>query len=183
MQTIDQVIRYYTESVCEVLDGSSAGAIRSTKGRVVEDIAEAVVRIAWHSIGGQSERIRFVRGRFPIPIRKEELRIFPEPIQAKILNSLDSYVYRVGVDKHVHIDGAFVLGIECKAYTENAMLKRILCDFYLLKKHKTSYIDLSGLQCCLLQLETFLGGTNSSPRPKVSWQTNRLTPSCHIFQL
>jgi len=42
----------YTESVCDVPDGFSAGAIRSTKGKVVEDIAEAAARIAWQSVGG-----------------------------------------------------------------------------------------------------------------------------------
>jgi len=55
------------------------------------------------------------------------------------------------------VDGDLVLGVECKAYTENAMLKRILVDFTMLK---TLYPDLV---CCLLQLESQLGGSYSDP--------------------
>jgi hypothetical protein len=47
------------------------------------------------------------------------------------------------------------MGIECKAFTENAMLKRILVDFTLLK---TIYPNLS---CCLFQLESQLTGDYS----------------------
>ena len=59
------------------------------------------------------------------------------------------------MDKQVYIDDVFVLGIECKAYTENAMIKRILVDFSLLK---TIYPDLN---CYLFQLESQLGGDYS----------------------
>lgn len=45
--------------------------------------------------------------------------------------------------------------MECKAYTENAMLKRILVDFTLFKQ---VYPDLSFV---LLQLESQLGGDYS----------------------
>ena len=44
------------------------------------------------------------------------------------------------------------MGIECKAYTENAMFKRILVDFTLLKQANKS------LDCVLFQLESQLGG-------------------------
>jgi len=46
--------------------------------------------------------------------------------------------------------------MECKAYTENAMFKRILVDFTLFKQ---VYPDLSFV---LLQLESQLGGDYSS---------------------
>lgn len=48
------------------------------------------------------------------------------------------------------------MGIECKAYTENAMLKRILVDFHLLK---TLHPNIS---CYLFQLESQLGGDYSA---------------------
>ena len=51
--------------------------------------------------------------------------------------------------------------IECKAYTENAMLKRILVDFTLLK---TVYPKM---QCALLQLESQLTGDYSKINKKV----------------
>jgi hypothetical protein len=47
------------------------------------------------------------------------------------------------------------MGIECKAYAENAMIKRILFDFHLLK---TLYPNIS---CYLFQLESQLGGDYS----------------------
>lgn len=62
------------------------------------------------------------------------------------------YYYGLSVDKHIFIDSKFVMGIECKAYTENAMIKRILVDFHLLK---TVFPKIS---CYLFQLESQLGG-------------------------
>lgn len=49
------------------------------------------------------------------------------------------------------------MGVECKSYTENAMIKRILTDYTLLKG---AHPDLV---CTLLQLESQLGGDYSSP--------------------
>ena len=61
------------------------------------------------------------------------------------------------VDVHVFVDNAFIMGVECKSYAENAMIKRILVDFRLLKSL------LPALICCLLQLESQLGGDYSDP--------------------
>lgn len=63
----------------------------------------------------------------------------------------------VKVDVHVFVDGDFVLGIECKSYTENAMLKRILVDFRMLKSLHPHLV------CCLLQMESMLGGQYFEP--------------------
>jgi hypothetical protein len=54
------------------------------------------------------------------------------------------------------VDDQFKLAVECKAYTENAMLKRILVDFTLLKQ------VYPNLKFILLQLESQLGGDYSS---------------------
>ncbi|GAA7293267.1 hypothetical protein HpVH26_01400 [Helicobacter pylori] len=62
----------------------------------------------------------------------------------------------MSVDKHIFVDNQLVMGIECKNYTENAMLKRILVDFHLLK---TLYPNIS---CYLFQLESQLGGDYSA---------------------
>ncbi|GAA8155009.1 hypothetical protein BTM245_01940 [Helicobacter pylori] len=62
----------------------------------------------------------------------------------------------MSVDKHIFVDNQLVMGIECKNYTENAMLKRILVDFHLLK---TLYPNIS---CYLFQLENQLGGDYSA---------------------
>ena len=74
-----------------------------------------------------------------------------QEIREHILNNVDDYCYKLSVDKQVFIDEEFVLGIECKSYTENAMLKRVLVDFKLLKTR------FSRLKCYLFQLESQLG--------------------------
>ncbi len=53
------------------------------------------------------------------------------------------------------------MGIECKTYTENAMLKRIMVDFTLLKN------VLPNLKCVLLQLESQLAGDYSQVNKKI----------------
>lgn len=65
---------------------------------------------------------------------------------------MDKCHYGQKTDVHLYIDGKFVMAIECKAYTENAMMKRILVDFTLLKE------VYPNLDCVLLQLESQLGG-------------------------
>lgn len=55
------------------------------------------------------------------------------------------------------------MGIECKAYTENAMLKRILVDFTLFKN------VIPNIKCVLLQLESQLTGDHSQPRNKITY--------------
>ncbi len=65
--------------------------------------------------------------------------------------------YWAKVDVHVFVDDNLVLGMECKSYTENAMLKRILVDFRMLKSLHPDLI------CCLLQMESMLGGGYSDP--------------------
>jgi hypothetical protein len=70
---------------------------------------------------------------------------------------IEQYFYGHKTDVHVNIDEQFVLGVECKAYTENAMFKRILVDFTLLKQ------AVPKLKCVLLQLESQLTGDYSKP--------------------
>ena len=53
------------------------------------------------------------------------------------------------------------MGVECKAYTENAMLKRILVDFTLLRS------KFPNLKCGLLQLESQLTGDYSEIDKKI----------------
>ena len=91
--------------------------------------------------------------KIPIPIKHEYLDKIKElQVQKHIRDNIVDYVYQLSVDKHIFIDGKFVIGIECKAYAENAMIKRILIDFELLR---TQYPDLS---CYLFQLEASLAG-------------------------
>ena len=76
-------------------------------------------------------------------------------VQKWIKENYSDFVFNAQVDVHVEIRGKFVLGIECKAYTENAMLKRILVDFTLLKSIYPK------LKCGLIQFESQLTGDYS----------------------
>ena len=94
----------------------TGGTLRSLKGPLVEAMAEEIVLLAWLNIGGKPSRIKINKTKYPISDGKGN-------------------VYKLSQDKQVYIDDEFVLSIECKAYAEVAMYKRILVDAFLLKKH------------------------------------------------
>ena len=154
---INEIINLYTSNIKNVLDSKPPGTIRAVKGKTVEDITELIIRSAWLKLGANINRLTFQNEKIKIHLNQKNLCRFPKEFQYEIRSNIDQTYYMLKVDKHVCIDGKFVVGIECKSYTENAMLKRILVDFQLLK---TEYSDL---RCCLLQLETWLGGENTSP--------------------
>lgn len=134
------------------------GAVRSAKGILVESIARNLVEIAWSELGGDSKRLNFLRETVRIPLKPEYLkRVRPQEVADYIRAHIEQYFYGHKTDVHVNIDGEFVLGIECKAYTENAMMKRIVVDFTLLKQAAPK------LKCVLLQLESQLTGDYSQP--------------------
>jgi len=134
-------------------DRAYGGVVRSVKGKLQEHITEEIIKIAWQSIGGKNSRITINSGKQRIPIQKEYVgQIEDDEVKKYILSNISDYYYALSVDKQVIIDGKFAIGIECKAYTENAMIKRILVDFSLLK---TVFPDII---CYLFQLESQLGG-------------------------
>lgn len=157
-KTIDEIVNLYNnvnnnidEEAKNSIDRAYGGVIRSNKGTLVETIADQIILTSWQNIGGNLIRIVINSDKIKIPIKKEYLKKFSE----EEIRFLENNNYRLSVDRHVFIDGKFVLGMECKAFTENAMLKRILVDFHLLK---TLYPKIS---CYLLQLESQLGGDYS----------------------
>lgn len=158
-QLIDIVIHRIQgiEYVAQVdQDRAYGGIIRSAKGKMVEDLCKELVRVAWNELGGTSNRLSFSSTKVDIPLRKEYIsKIKSKEIREWITNNYSDFVFKAQVDNHTMIDNKFVLGIECKAYTENAMFKRILVDFAMLK---TAYPNL---KCGLLQLESQLGGDYS----------------------
>lgn len=160
---IDEIIQHYN-TVVRVVDSDAAeqteraygGVIRSVKGKLQEFITEEIVKLAWEELGGETNRISINKDKIKIPIQDNYIqRISDERVKSYILSHKEEYYYGLSVDKHIFIDGKFVMGIECKAYTENAMIKRILVDFHLLK---TLYPNIS---CHLFQLESQLGGDYS----------------------
>jgi hypothetical protein len=152
---IEQVAKKDTER-------AYGGIIRAGKGGLVEFLCKELVKIAWNELGGNEQDLSFPSQKVPIPLKKEYLSKIKSPEVIKwIKDNYKDFVFNAQVDVHCFIKNKFALGIECKAYTENAMLKRILVDFTLLK---TVYPKL---QCGLLQLESQLTGDYSQINKKV----------------
>ena len=121
-------------------------------------MAPHIVRLAWEHIDGNPTRLSIDDLRtYKVPMRPEYVALLPEEVRDYINPRIEGYTYPARVDRHVYVDGEFVMGIECKTYAENTMLKRILIDFRLLKS------AFPHLVCCLLQLESMLGGDYSQP--------------------
>jgi hypothetical protein len=138
------------------------GIIRAGKGKLVESIARHMVEIAWDKIGGEPKRLSLKKQTFKIPINKSYIeRLKHKEVRDYIYSNISDYYYLLKTDVHVSIDNKMVMGIECKAYTENAMLKRIMVDFTLLKS------VIPNLICVLLQLESQLTGDYSNPKKKI----------------
>lgn len=156
------LIRGIDDKAKEDEDRAYGGIIRAGKGLLVESIGKNLIEIAWDELGGKGSRLTFLRETIKIPLKVDYLsRVRPKEVAEYIKANIDSYFYGLKTDIHVNIDGRFVLGVECKAYTENAMLKRILVDFTLLKQR------FPDLKCSLLQLESQLTGDYSNPSKNV----------------
>jgi len=129
------------------------GIIRSEKGKLVENIAKILVRLAWQNLKQNPDRLKIIGKQIRIPIKQEYIdKLKNEDVKKYIKQNINKYFYSYKPDVLVEIDNKEVLAIECKNYTENAMFKRILVDATLLK---TQFPDI---QFILLQLESQLGG-------------------------
>lgn len=111
----------------------TAGAVRYTKGKIVEDITKDIVRIAWSKISPDENRLRMDKKKITIKTNDE--------------------IYKLSQDIHVYIDNIFRVSVECKSYTEVYMYKKILVDAKLLKKAVPTITTFF-----VVQLENFLGG-------------------------
>lgn len=132
------------------------GILRAGKGALVESMARKLVEIAWAEMGQPEKRLSFIRKTIPVPIRPDYIKRIRNPEVAQwICENIQQFHYGIKTDIHINIDDSFVCGVECKAYSENAMMKRILVDFTLLKQIAP---DLS---CVLFQLESQLTGDYS----------------------
>ena len=153
----DKLVLGIDAEAVENTDRAYGGIIRAGKGCLVESMATELVRIAWEvALNQDGRRIRFDKKKIPVKIKDGYIdRIKDEKVREYVRENQDNLVYKFGTDVHVYIDGELVLPIECKAYTENAMMKRILFDASLMKETK-------GInKYYLIQLESQLGGDYS----------------------
>lgn len=153
VQDYDRTIGIMESDANDNTDRAYGGFVRQAKGKLQEYITKRLIEIAWiDELGQDKSRLDINSSKIPIPIKLEYLTRIPDYVKKDIESHIEDFVYKLSVDRHVFIDGKFILGIECKAYTENAMIKRIMVDFMFLK---TLYPDL---KCFLFQLESMLGG-------------------------
>lgn len=152
----ESIVRLYTDSIHSMYK-MTGGQIRSAKGKLVVNLLDAIVQQAWGEMG-EPERLEIRTQRVEIPINADYVRnLTPQATKAHVEENIEGYIYRVELDRAVLIDERLVLGIECKSYTENAMLKRALKDFELtLQRHPEMLF-------CLFQLENALGGDYGEP--------------------
>ena len=152
----ETVVKVVDKEANKTSERAYGGVIRSVKGKLQEHITEEIIKFAWIYSGGDLSDIEINSKKINIPIRREYIEtIEEEEIREYIKKNIEKFYYKLSVDKQVFYKGELIVGIECKAYTENAMLKRILVDFSLLK---TIYPNMS---CFLFQLESQLGGDYS----------------------
>jgi len=159
--TLEQIIDGYntTDRNIHVQAASSAtgraygGLLRAAKGRLVESIGKSLITLAWEKSGQDPQRLGLDGRRIRIPIKKDYLAKLNDPIvKDHIARHMVDYYYEYKPDILITVDGQAVAEMECKAYTENAMLKRILVDATLLKSRYPH------MKFVLLQLESQLGG-------------------------
>jgi hypothetical protein len=133
------------------------GIVRAEKGMLVESIAKKLVSTAWIDVLEQrSERLKIKKNKINIPMRTAYIdRITRAEVQSHLRNNLSEQYYKFRTDIQVYIDDTLVLPIECKAYTENAMLKRIVFDANLAYEHMNIH------KFILFQLESQLTGDYS----------------------
>ncbi len=169
MDEIQEVIQTYKKVVSEIdakakeskTGRAYGGIVRTVKGKLVEDIGRSLIRISWKRLKQEPSRLNILGKRFKIPIKKEYIEsLRNEEIKEYIKQNINQYYYPYKPDIAVSIDGKIILAMECKAYTENAMLKRILVDFTLLKSLYPN------IKFVLLQLESQLGGDYSELKKK-----------------
>lgn len=163
-QHIKSLIDYY-DAVVKSIDFEAkeagvrayGGVIRAGKGSLVENLAKRMILISWKELGKKPEKLSLKKETIKIPIREQYItRIRNPEVREFIRQHIKEYYYPLRTDIHVHVEGEFKIAIECKAYTENAMLKRILVDFTLFKQ---VYPNLAFV---LFQLESQLGGDYST---------------------
>jgi len=163
-KSLSELISHYN-AVLEVMEHGAAkaikedgraygGFIRQAKGQMQEYITDRLICIAWvDAMHRDRGRLDVNSKKIKIPLCSSYIeKVKDDYLKKYISDNLSRYYYGLSVDKHVFVDGEFVVGVECKAYTENAMIKRIMVDFWLLKK------KYPNLKCYLFQLESQLGG-------------------------
>ena len=149
----NSIIDLYTERI-HLMYGKTEGQIRGAKGELVENIVDAITQLAWHEIGGKANRFNILKQIRKIAINEDYVKnLSSEYIRDHIEQNKEQYTYKIELDRAVEIDNDLILGIECKSYMDNTMLRRTLKDFELVVK-----LLYPKMFFCVFQLINGLGG-------------------------
>lgn len=155
-QQLCAAISDYEDTVSGLFEVTAGGTLRSAKGKLVERLARRLVKIAWRWADRDDDALEFRSGKHRVPINREYVNEIQNPVvKQHVIDNIDSYTYGLGCDVQCYVNDEFKLAIECKAYSEAAMLKRIMVDASLLQ---SVYPEL---RFALFQLESQLGGDYS----------------------
>lgn len=165
-EKFEEIIAYYNglltglEESARQSERAYGGYLRAFKGELVEYIAKQLVELAWASILKQEKsRLKIDKKKIPVYLTDKYdyiSHIENRDVRKFLYDNKENIAYKFGTDVQVYVDNQLVLPIECKAYTENAMLKRIIFDAELMREVKGCK------KYFLLQLESQLGGDYSS---------------------
>lgn len=153
----ERVVKGVEHKATQSPDRAYGGVVRANKGELVESLAGKLIKAAW-LVNHNSESGLSLNDqkKFDIPIKRDYIDKIPDKeIRSYIQQNAENYRLQHGADIHVYVDKSFVLAVECKAFTENAMFKRILVDSHLLKT------KFPNLRFALVQLESQLTGDYS----------------------
>jgi hypothetical protein len=171
---VQQIINAYTRVVGGIdaeahnpeSERAYGGIIRAGKGKIHESITKQLISLAWRKLEQPESNLQIEHFTTYIPLNQGYIERIQNPeIKEYLQGRLPSLRYPMAIDWTVSIRkedmSGFqpIVGIECKTYTENAMLKRVLVDCSLLS---TIYPDMSFI---LVQLESQLGGDFSELNP------------------
>ncbi len=156
MNDIDSLILYYEEKMQDLLEEASPGQIRAKKGDLVTILAQGVVRLAWHELNYKEDDMTF-RSRYKVElkIQEEYIKMLAKEIQIDIKKNFEKYKYNLKIDVPAFHNNDLIIAIECKAFAENAMLKRILFDAEIVR------MNYPNIKSVLFQLENQMGGDYS----------------------
>lgn len=131
INSYNKVIKTVDQKARKTKGRAYGGVIRSIMGTFFQDeIVRRLILIAWLKLGGNPKRISFSTEKIKIPIKRNYIeKIKNETVKKFLLENINKCNYQQKTDLHVFIDNKFIMGVECRVYTENAMMKRILVDF------------------------------------------------------
>ena len=153
---LNSLVSYYEEEIRGLQVEKLAGQVRTKKGKLVEELARRVVRLAWHELNYPENSLTFQsRYKVELKIQYEYVKMLAKEIQIDIEENLDKYKYKLNIDVPVFHNNSLFVAIECKAYAENAMLKRVLFDAEIVRRN---YPKIKNI---LFQLESQMGGDYS----------------------